>query len=380
MSFLKYELRKAFSLPVLWVFLALCLALNLLLIFENGYGREYFNDTSRDAALLGHRVDSAFTAGLSELPRTENRDALLASVEDFSDVFSDYDAAGLGAYYESHFDRSPLAASWFHQKYALVSERITELASSGAGMELYVADMTYTSHQFLFNTLLRAMTAEAVITGVLAALYLTGCESVSRTESLLCSSRAGRRQWLWKALTGVLASLLFWLLLAVCSLGVYFTLWDYGGVWASNVSSGYNYVTDGVLVKPFITWSEFTVAGYLAASLGMSAALTAVCALLASLTGILIRNMYAAALVLLLFGTGGLSAGVWLANRALGPAYIVSCFQPVILWLDEGIWFTDAGLNTGLPWQEPIIIALWLTLGLAGMLLAYRRFAGKDIA
>lgn len=380
MSFLKYELRKALSLPVLWVFLALCLALNMLLIFENSYGREYFNDTSGDAALLGHRVDSTFTAGLSELPRTENRDALLVSIEDFSDVFSDYDAAGLGAYYESHFDVSPLAASWLHQKYTLVSERITELAVSGAGMELYAADMTYASHQFLFDTLLRAVTAEAVITGVLTALYLTGCESVSHTVSLVCASRAGRRQWLWKALAGVLAALLFWLLLTVCSLGVYFTQWDYGGVWASNVSSGYNYVVDGVFVKPFITWSDFTVAGYLAAGLGMSAALTSVCTLLASLTGILVRNMYAAALVLLLFGTGGLSTAVWLANQTLGPAYIVSCFQPVILWLDEGVWFTDSGLNTVLPWQEPIITALWLTLGLAGTLLAYRSFKGKDIA
>ena len=380
MSFLQCELRKTLSLPVLWVFLTLCLALNLLLIFENNYGREYFNDTSADASLLGQRVDSAFIVSLSELPRTENRDYLLASVESFSDVFSDYDAAGLGAYYESSFDRSPLAASWIHQKYTLVAERIAELTASGAGMELYAADMTYASHQFLFDTLLRAVTAEAVITGVLAALYLTGCENVSHTVSLLCSSRAGRRQWLWKALTGVVCALILWLLLAVCSLAVYFSLWGYGGVWASNVSSGYNYVVDGLFVKPFITWSDFTVAGYLAASLGMSAALTAVCALLASLAGILIWNMYAAALVMLLFGTGGLSAAVWLANRMLGPAYIVSRFQPVILWLDEGIWFTDSGLNTVLPWQEPIIIVLWLTLGLAGTLLAYRRFAGKDIA
>ena len=380
MSFLHYELRKALSLPVLWIFLALCLALNLLLILDNSYGRAYFNDASADAALLGQRVDNAFTAGLSELPRTENRAALLASVERFSDVFSDYDAAGLGAYYESSFDKSPLAASWIHQKYALVSERIALLAASGAGQDLYAADMTYPSHWFLFDSLLRAVTAEAVITGVLAALYLTGCENVSHTVSLLCTSRAGRRQWLWKALTGVVCALILWLLLAVCSLAVYFSLWGYSGVWASNVSSGYNYVVDGFFVKPFITWIDFTVAGYLAASLGLSAALTAVCALLASLAGILIRNMYAAALVMLLFGTGGLSAAVWLANRMLDPAYIVSCFQPVILWLDEGIWFTDAGLNTVLPWQEWIIIALWLTLGLAGALLAYRRFAGKDMA
>lgn len=380
MSFLKYELRKALALPVLWAFLALCLALNLLLIFENSYGREYFSDTSRDTAILGHRVDSAFKAGLSGLPRTENRDALLTSVESFSDVFLDYDAASLGAYYESSFDKSPLAASWIHRKYALVTERVALLAASGAGMDLYAADMTYPSHWFLFDTLLRAVTAEAVITGVLTALYLTGCESVSHTLSLLCSSRAGRRQWLWKALTGVLCALLFWLMLAGFSLAVYFVQWDYSGVGASNVSSGYNYVVDGIFVKPFITWIDFTVAGYLAASLGMSAALTAVCSLLASLAGILIRNMYAAALAMLLFGAGGLSAAVWLANRTLGPAYIVSCFQPVILWLDEGIWFTDSGLNTVLPWQEPIIIVLWLTLGLAGALLAYRRFAGKDIA
>lgn len=379
MRLIKYEMKKALSLPVLWVFFGLCLALNILFIAENGYGRDYFNDTSGDAALLGQRIDEAFIEGLSELPYTENRDILLGSAASLTDVFADYDAAGLGAYYEAQFDKSPLAASWMRAKYERVSERVEALAAFGAGMELYAADMTYPSHRFLFGTLLRALTAEASIVGALAALYLSGCERMTRTVPLLCSARAGKRLWLRKAAAGTSCALLLWSLLAAASLGAYLMRWDYRGVWASSVSSGFNYVIDLLIVKPFITWGDFSVGGYLAASLGMSAAVTAVCSVLASLAGILIRHTYTAALALVLSGAGGLSITVWLENRMIGPAYIVSCFQPVILWMDEGVWFTDGGMNTVLPWQEPIAAAIWLALGIFGMLTAYRHRAGKDV-
>ncbi|MBR1659556.1 MAG: hypothetical protein IJ705_04495, partial [Oscillospiraceae bacterium] len=163
------------------------------------------------------------------------------------------------------------------------------------------------------------------------------------------------------------------------SLVLYFTMWDYGGIWGANVSGSFNYIDELVLVKPFFTWTDFTVAGYLAASLGMSASLALVCCLLACAAGLLIQNAYLAALAPVVLGGAGLLAAVRLGEHGPFPVFAAACFQPVVLWLDEVEWFTDSGTKTVIPWQEPVTAALWLLLAGAALVAAYKRFCGKDI-
>ena len=74
------EWRKLFRLPALWVFLALYLAFNGLLIATlTPYDRAFFNETFQTAKALGQQVDEDFWAGLDAMPATENRDLLLES-------------------------------------------------------------------------------------------------------------------------------------------------------------------------------------------------------------------------------------------------------------------------------------------------------------
>ena len=379
MILLRYELKKLLALPMVWVFLSLCLALNGLMVFGNAYWRGFFNETSGVAKLLGQRVDAGFLEGLSALPHTENKAALLEAARGMEDVFQAYDVAELSAHYEYAVRQSPLMVHWIHAKYEQTALRVKALAESGAGMDLYAGPITHDSHQFLFGTLLRAVTAEGVLLGALAVLYLLSCEDITHTAGLLCASRAGRQQWRAKAAAGVLGTLLLWLLLAGGSLAVDFTVWDYGGIWGANVSSSFNYIEELVLVKPFLTWVDFTVVGYLAASLAMSLSLALICCLVACVAGLLIRSAYLAALAPVAFGGAGLLAAVRLGEHGPFPVFAAACFQPVVLWLDEAEWFTDSGTRTVLPWQEPITAALWLVLAGAALMAAYKRFCRKDI-
>lgn len=379
MTLFRHELRKLFSLPMLWVFLALCLVLNGLMILGNTYGRGFFNETSGVAKILGQKVDARFLEGLAAMPRTENKDALLKAVNGMEDVFQSYDAAELSAHYEYQVRQSPMMVRWIHGKYEKIAERTQALAESGAGMNLYAGPLTHDSHRFLFGTLLRAITAEGALMGSLAALYLLGCEDITRTAGLLCASRAGRRQWQCKAVAGFIGALLSWLLLAALSLLIYFICLDYGGIWGANVSGSFNYIDELVLVKPFLTWTDFTVAGYLAASLIMSLSLALVCCLASCVAGLLIRSAYLAALAPVILCGALLLAAVRLGEHGPFPAFAAACFQPVVLWLDEAEWFTDSGVRTVIPWQEPVTAALWLLLTGAALLAAYKRFCGKDI-
>ena len=380
MSLAVYEWRKLFRLPALWAFLVLSLLFNALLICTlSEWDRTFFNDTSADAALLGQRVDQAFCDGLAALPETENRTVLLQSVTGLEDSFETYDTGILKDFYTDVVKNSPTAVSWMAWKYDALSARVEHLAQTDAGMDLYAGPVTQGSHQFLFGTLMRSLLGETAIAAMLGTLYLLGYEGMHRTEGLTCASRTGRRLRRTKVLAALGASLVLLALVAVPTLGLYFAWFDYGGIWDASVSSQFNYLSDLMLIRPFLTWGDFTVAEYLAAALVLGAALTASFSLLAALCGTLVRSPYLAALVLGLLCFGGLGLTSALGNLKLWVGYVLSCFQPTIVWLCSGGWFTELGLNAVLPWQETIAVGADLLLLGAGTALALRCFRRKDV-
>lgn len=380
MSLVMYEWRKLFRLPALWAFLALSLLFNMLLICTlSEWDQTFFNDTSADAALLGQRVDQAFCDGLSALPETDNRSVLLQSVTGLEDAFETYDTGILKEFYTDIVKNSPTAASWMAWKYDALSARVEHLARTDAGMDLYAGPVTQGSHQFLFGTLMRSILGEAGIAAMLGTLYLLGYEGMHRTEGLACASRTGRRLRKVKVLVSLAASPVFLILVAVPTLGFYFAQFDYGGVWSASVSSQFNYLSDMLLVRPFLTWGDFSVAGYLAAALALGAALTASFSLLTALCGTLVRSPYLAALAAGILCFGGLGLTSALGNLKLWVGYVLSCFQPIVVWLCCGGWFTELGLNAVLSWQETIAVAADLLLLGIGTALALRRFRRKDV-
>lgn len=379
MTLAAWEWRKLFRLPALWGFLAMCLAFNGLLLWEEDSLRQPFNEAGAIAKELGQRVDVAFLEGLEDLPRTEYGDLVLAAARDMTDIFEGYDTQDLAGLYGDVVKGSPAAVRLMKWKYALMAERVAHLSGTGAAMDLYAGPVTHDAHQFLYDTLFRAVVTESLLLGMLSMLYLLSCEEQRRTVSLVCASRTGRRLYGKKVLAGLTAAVFLYALLAAVTLGIYFCLWDYGGVWEASVSSQFNYLTDMLFRRPFLTWGDFTVAGYLAAMLALGAALTAAFALLAAVCDLLLRNAYAAALMLAVvcFGGVGLTAG--LAQAGLWTAYFVSLVHPSCVWLGIGGWFTELGLSGAVPWQETVSTGLDLLAFGLGTTLALGRFGRKDI-
>lgn len=381
MNLVYCEWRKLFHLPALWAFLGLCLVFNgLLIATQSPYDRAFFNDTSADAELLGQRVDGEFLAGLSAMPETENRELLLQSVAGLEDVFETYDTGELADFYTGVVKTSPLAMEWMTWKYGLLAERVEHLAQTDAALDLYAGPATYGSHQFLFGALFRAILGESAILAMLGTLYLLGYEGLHQTEGLVCATRTGRRLWGVKLLAALPASTVLYGLLASFTLTPYFLLYDYGGIWSASVSSQFNYFSDMLFVRPFLTWGDFTVGQYLTAALALGAALTAVFSLLAAVFGIFIRNSYLAALALMALCFGGMGMVSALGELGWWAVYLIACFQPVIVWLSCSAWFTELGLTAVLPWQETIAVGLNLLLLGGGAILVLRRFSRKDVA
>lgn len=379
MTLMIWEWRKLVRLPALWGFLALCLAFNGLLLWEEDSLRQPFNEAGAITKELGQRVDRAFLEGLENLPRTEYGDLVLAAARDMTDIFEDYDTRDLAGLYGEVVKNSPAAVRFMEWKYALLTERVAHLSGTGAAMDLYAGPVTHDAHQFLYDTLFRTVVTESLLLGMLSMLYLLGCEEQRRTVSLICSSRSGRKLYGKKVLAGLAAAVFLYILLASVTLGVYFCLWDYGGIWGASVSSQFNYLTDMLFRRPFLTWGDFTVGGYLAAQLALGALLTAAFALLAALCGLLLRNVYAAALVLAVVCFGGVGLTAMLAQMGLWCGYFASLVHPACVWLSIGGWFTELGLSGAVPWQETVSTSLDMLVFSLGTALALRLFRRKDI-
>lgn len=378
---LAYEWGKLFHLPALWVFLGLCLAFNGLLLGSVTPGDQaFFHQTSQAAETLGVRVGADFVAGLSQLPQTEERDLLLQAVAGLENTFEAYDTDELANFYQSVTEGDPLAQRWMAWKYDLLQGRVEHLADTGAALDLYAGPATHGSHQFLFNTLIRAVVTEGILAGVLSTIWLTGCEGVWRTGGQLCVTRTGRKLWRVKLLAALGADLLLYALLALATLGAYFLLLDYGGLWASSVSSQFNYYSEMFYIRPYLTWGDFTVGQYLAATLAGGGALTAVFTLLAGALGLLTGHAYAAAIGVVLFCTLSVGAASGLATAGWWTAYLLANFLPVNLWLSLSAWFTEMGLYGAVPWQETAGLAVSLALTGGAALWALGRFHRKDVA
>ena len=68
----------------------------------------------------------------------------------------------------------------------------------------------------------------------------------------------GRNMVRGKIVAAVTAGAALYLLLTGLTLGIYFTQWDYSGLWSASVSSQFNFLTDMMVRRPFLTWADFT--------------------------------------------------------------------------------------------------------------------------
>ena len=172
MTLVAYEWRKLLRLPAPWSFLALCLAFNCLLLWENDHLHTFFNESSEIASELGQRVDGEWLRSLAARPWTEYGDTALSEARGMTDIFAEYDTRNLSGFYTSLVKSDPLAQRMMTWKYALLADRVNHLSHTGAAMDFYAGPVTHDAHQLLYDTLLRVVTAEAGILGMLSMLHL----------------------------------------------------------------------------------------------------------------------------------------------------------------------------------------------------------------
>lgn len=350
---IKWELEKLYKMPVFYVLLMLCLLMNLYLVWDF-FG--YRQAELREAAEV-----------LESEPET-----LRQTLHD--DYYSGLDFVQVETLGRRETKFAPAAQSRISANYALLQERADTMTK--AEQESLSYGGIFRLHERLFGIYLPLIAAEGMVVIFLTAVYALHFEKYFGTEDLLLSSRTGPPGLRTKLLAAAVFATALCLLLLAVSLSAWFAAVDYSGLWDTYVSSSYNtdrrVVNDWYLyVYPYVTWQPMTVAGYLAASLGVMAGLWFIMWMLSGTLALICRYSMgcvaaAAAGAFGLYGAGNLIQIPDLADFAL------KC-SPVHLLLKSGYWFMDYAAGDSYPAYEAVTVCIWILLAGAALLAALKR-------
>ena len=134
-------------------------------------------------------------------------------------------------------------------------------------------------------------------------------------------------------------------------------------IWDSNIASSYNYINDyddPIFMKPFITWTSFTVKQYFCASIVLMIGIWLSWWLFSTLIVLANKKIsvaicaLAACLILPYFGL--------FLFRQIPELYFLNNWSITVNVYINQMWFTDLGYYTLFPWQETLSVVLHLFL------------------
>lgn len=383
MPILKEELRKMAFVPMMWVFLAICLMLNIGMIFlyrQKIVEYSYFSYVGDTASVTGNMLGKEFSERLWAMPASPEKRRLVSETGNATSIYKDYDAKALGDAYIGLYGMEGTGAQLLTAKYQRLQSAVERLDQAGAEFSLYGAGATVQMHHLLFGVVMRAAITECCVLAALIMLYLCGYEYQNRTEAAVYTTKVGRRVYKYKFAAGMLAAAASFAGITGGTLFVYFRVFDYSKLWDCSVSSGFNYISGMIGVKPFLTWVPFTIRGYLAAMAGAGLVLTLIFALMGALIGFLSRNAYVGVLLFFLLDLAMMAMPYLFSKAGIWSWYFLLQFSPVRLWFVQPEWFTDLGSVSVIPFHETAGILFNVLFWGSLLFLAWQYVKRKDVA
>lgn len=373
-----WELRKLYRMPMLHVFLLLCIGFNMQLVLGDRYGEDYVAYVKQAASLAGDRMGQAFSERVEKLADSREKERLLCETKNTADIFEDYDAMDTAFLLVGRYRVDGWVAKALEKKYQKQQGRIQELAAAGISMEVGAAGMTKPLFDALFGRLCRAVLTQGLLIAVFAALYISGSERAGRTWMMVYATRRGRSVQQEKFLAGFFYALAAYGTLALVSCAFFAASWRLGDIWKTHMSTQFYFVYSMGARLPFVSWSDFTMCSYLVAVLLMGIVVAAVFYLFGYLAGLLAKNSYVGFAALLLIGALNFEIVLLAGNAGRWGIYEAAMWTPVIFWWSHPLWFTDMGIQAVIPWQECAVGAFCIVQAAVLLTVGFRYYNRKD--
>ena len=374
MSILGHELKKIIFFPSLIGFVVLALSLNIMMVYTTQ--SSYANFIAKASNTTGVHINSEFEKNISQLELGLYTDLLKAQTVKFVDVLYGYTTSYIAEIAIEHFGLSGLNERLMRQKYESFQYAVDARQQSGDGMTLYFANITYMRHQTLFNYVMGLLLYQGIILGSLIMLLSLGYENAAKTEYVVCATKIGRTVNKHKFFASVIVSIGIYASLAIVTLIAYFTLNPMGDIWNSSVSSGFNFLRDGFVTRPFVTWHSFTILQYLLASLIISLGIVLCFSLVAYAVGLWMQNSYIGFLIIIVLNSVLYLLPFYSSIMTLN--FIITQ-SPIWLVIMRTLWFTDGGPNVIFPHFETVGIIASIAILATIAIFSTIRFNRKNL-
>lgn len=341
------EVKKLLGEKVFFVFLVLCVCLNIGLCFSAPGAREAVRRVSAGAAFeeetpVGEaQVEELFTTG--------------------EKIYDTLSAEFIGSfYYDERYINSSVLNRWMKAKYEKLQASIDRLDAQDADLSPFAGEMTPLVHEALFGRQMKAILAECMILVSLLALRSFSIERQQVVASLVYSSRRGRKIARDKVAANGIVGGMYSLILAGISLTVFFVSWDFSGLWDADMASSFHYVMDAndpVLAKPFITWTDFTLKKYFLCSAALSVFVIFAWWLMTNWVAVTVQNGRAAGMLLAGMSVLPIFGLILLPKLGLCRLfYLDTLTLPAVVYCNQW-WFTDLGNYWLFAYQEVWAVA-----------------------
>lgn len=383
MKLIGFEAKKLLLTKAIYIFIGVCLIFNIILIILTSGERDYIKYVGEVVNITGDQIDDSFIEYLETQPENILRDRLIENCKSAEKIYDVFDTQAFGRnYYNEYYIETSFLVRLFYAKYEKLNESVRLLNSVNADLSVYAAETTNQVHSILFTYVLKMLLVEGIMIISLFTIYILGIEHQNFTTAIIYSSKKGRSLVKYKIVAAGIISICSILLLYLITLTLFFTLWDFDGIWNTNVSSSFNYVIDENLPfrKPFLTWISFSVKKYFTASLFLEIAVFVIWWLISSCIGIL-SNHSAKGFIIL-------------ATCFILPYFLSVLFESLHLWwlfflntltissltLNQHLWFTEMGVFEILPWQEVLSVLIHFLAYSIMLFYAIRIFKRKELS
>lgn len=404
-----FEMKKALFSPTILILLVLFTAFNIFTIivdssaikneltivnsivdtYGNKFNHQTLNKMQGDLNAAVQSFDSQYNDASTFLESMSDEKYYAASLEKQQEIdhialmqkyisigssldsrYADLDVSELKMDSIKHDRLTGFGAKLIENQYDLLIERLDRIIETEEYKEWFFAG-DYRMHSELFRTVIKNIAIQGVMLVVLLTAMITNYEYERKTQLVIFAAKKGRQLMINKLVASLFATLIVLVPLFGLALAIFFTVYDYSGLWQTNISSGFNWEYQ----LPYITWWPIEFWQYLILTIVI---LTGILLIISGLTFSLstfIRNSYVTWILSILlfismFIASGFFKGIWV--------YIAHLNLSVLL-LNPHMYFNGVSNYMMFKHQEIYTLMLWFLIGVVFCTFTFKRFARKDI-
>lgn len=298
--------------------------------------------------------------------------------KDYSDIYTKLNMNDIKNMKEdmSKFYPSGSYKKFIDNNYKRLQKRVEDIiASNDTDADFYPGD-SFQIHGKLYKIIERCI-IEMMLMMCFSILYLMDFERINKTEDIVFSSSAGRKNMWIKWCAGTCNGLIFSVMIIAASLAMFFAFVPMKGLMDVPISSYMVMESSGVWEYPFISFVRLTIIQELILNIFTAFLLVLLAGVIAGAIHIFVDSSYISMISIAVYFIGLMGFGLTVQSADWIKTF--SCMNPAVLWLCCGRWFIENDIAVSFAWSEFWNLGVWgimaMLLGVCGM----RHFKRKDI-